>query len=176
MTILKKPTISGKIVSFLKIVGEIQQLVRKRSQKINYDVVLHYISIPICPLLFPKFCPIKKHKKSLRNCRYLVKNDPHRLSNFLQTHIFWNFDHISRIYNQINYTNIWFPKVIIILIMTAQVLFSMFFPKKTRNLMPLRLLTDFQFRIKLILANEVTWLHSKSTRNFMHSLFSTLWV
>ena len=31
------------------------------------------------------------------------ENDSHRLSNFLQTHIFWNFDHISRIYNQTNY-------------------------------------------------------------------------
>ena len=64
------------------------------------------------------------------------ENDSHRLSNFLQTHIFWNFDHISRIYNQINYRNIWFPKVIIILIMTAQVLFLMRFPKKTRTLLP----------------------------------------
>ena len=43
------------------------------SQKINYDVVLHYISIPICPLLFPKFWPIQKNKKTLKNCRYLVK-------------------------------------------------------------------------------------------------------
>ena len=28
-----------------------------------------------------------------------------RLSNFLQTHIFWKFAHISRTYNQINYKN-----------------------------------------------------------------------
>ena len=61
------------------------------------------------------------------------ENDSHRLSDFLQTHIFWNFDHISRIYNQINYRNIWFPKVIIILIIMAQVLFfNVFF-----SLMPL---------------------------------------
>ena len=45
LTIFKKPTISGKIVSFLKIVGEIQQLVQKRSQQINYDVILHYTSL-----------------------------------------------------------------------------------------------------------------------------------
>ena len=52
------------------------------------------------------------------------------LSNFLQTHIFWNFDNTSRIYKQISYSNIWFPKVIIILIMTAQVLFfNVFFEK-----------------------------------------------
>ena len=55
------------------------------------------------------------------------ENNSPRLSIFLQTHIFWNFDHISRICNQINYRNIWFPKVKIILIMTAQVLFSIFF-------------------------------------------------
>ena len=66
------------------------------------------------------------------------KNDSRCLSNFSQTHVFWNFDHISRTCNQINYTNIWFAKVIIILIMAAQVLFfSMFFPKKTRTLMSL---------------------------------------
>ena len=34
-TISKKTIISGKIVGFLKFVGEIQQLVRKRSQKNN---------------------------------------------------------------------------------------------------------------------------------------------
>ena len=33
---------------------------RKRSRKINYDVILHYISLPIYPLHFPKFCPIQK--------------------------------------------------------------------------------------------------------------------
>ena len=58
------------------------------------------------------------------------ENDSRRLSYFLQTHIFWNFDHISRIYNQINYRNIWFPNVIIALTMTAQVLLSMFFFSK----------------------------------------------
>ena len=66
------------------------------------------------------------------------ENDSLCLSNFLQTHIFWKFDHISRTYNQINYRSIWFAKVIVILIMKTQVLFSMFFPKKTRTLTPLR--------------------------------------
>ena len=59
---------------FLKTVGEIQQLVRKRSLKIYYDVILHYISLPICPLHFPKFCPIQK-QKTLRSCWYLVKTN-----------------------------------------------------------------------------------------------------
>ena len=55
----------------------------------------------------------------------------------LQAHIFRNFDHISRIYNQINYRNIWCPKIIIIFIITAQVLFFIVF-WKTRTLMLLR--------------------------------------
>ena len=47
--------------------------------------------------------------------KWQFENDSCRLSNFWQTHIFWNFDQISRIYNQFNYRNIWFSKVIIIL-------------------------------------------------------------
>ena len=65
------------------------------------------------------------------------KNGSRCLSNFLQSHIFWNFDHISGNGNQINYRDIWFTKVIIILTMTAQALFSMFLSKKTSTLMPL---------------------------------------
>ena len=42
--IFSRTLISRKIIGFMKIVGEIQQLVRKRSQKINYDVILHYTS------------------------------------------------------------------------------------------------------------------------------------
>ena len=61
------------------------------------------------------------------------ENDSFRLSNFLQTHIFWKFDHISRTYNQINYRNVWFPKVIIILIMTAQALFFNAFSEKDQH-------------------------------------------
>ena len=66
------------------------------------------------------------------------ENDSRRLSYFLQTHIFWNFDHISRIYNQINYRNIWFPNVIIILTWRHKCFFQcFFFPKENRTLMPL---------------------------------------
>ena len=57
--IKKTPTILPEIVGFLKIVGKIQ-LVRKRSEKINFDVILHYISFPPYPLHFSKFCPIQK--------------------------------------------------------------------------------------------------------------------
>ena len=85
-----------------------------------------YLSIALSKIL--------PHSKTIKNAKKLSvfgENDSRRLSNFLQTHIFWNFDHISRIYNQINYRNIWFPKVIIILIMTAQALFfNVFFQKR----------------------------------------------
>ena len=54
-----KKTILAEIVGFLKIVSEIQQLVQKRSQKIHYEVILHYILLPICPLHFPKFFHIQ---------------------------------------------------------------------------------------------------------------------
>ena len=35
---------------------------------------------------------------------------------------------------------------------------------------------DFQFRIKLILAHNVTQFHSKSTKSSIHSLISILWI
>ena len=59
-TNFKKPTILPEIIRFFKIVGKIQNLVQKRSQKINYNILLHYISLPIYPLHFPKLCPIQK--------------------------------------------------------------------------------------------------------------------
>ena len=49
-----------EIVGFLKTVGEIQQLVRKSSQKINYNVILDCISLSFDPLHIPKFYPIQK--------------------------------------------------------------------------------------------------------------------
>ena len=58
------------------------------------------------------------------------KNDSRCWSNFFETHIYWNFDHISKTFHQINYSDIWFAKVIIILIMTAEGLsFDVFFKK-----------------------------------------------
>ena len=50
--IKKKTTILPENVGFLKIVGEIQWLLRKRPQKNYQDVILHYISLPIYPLYF----------------------------------------------------------------------------------------------------------------------------
>ena len=97
---------------------------RKRSQKINYNVILHYISLS-------KILPHSKTIKSFKKLSVFGENGSRRLSIFLQTHIFRNFVHISRINNQINYRNIWFPKVIKILIMTTQMLFfNVFFSEK----------------------------------------------
>ena len=88
-----------------------------------------YLSIALSKIL--------PHSKTIKNAKKLSvfgENDSRRLSNFLQTHIFWNFDHISRICNQINYRNIWFPKVIIILTMTTQVLSFNVFSEKDLHL------------------------------------------
>ena len=58
--ISKNRNILPEIIGFFKIVAEIQQLVWKRSQKINSDVILHYTSLPIYPFHFPNFRPIPK--------------------------------------------------------------------------------------------------------------------
>ena len=129
----KKLTMLPKTVGFSKIVDEIQQVVRKRSQKIHYDVIcitFHFLFIH-CP--FQNSASFKNNSKTKTK-----KNGSCCLFNFLQTQIFWKFYHISRTYNQINYRNIWFAKLTRILIMMAQVhLFDIFFSKKAHTLMPL---------------------------------------
>ena len=50
-----------------------------------------------------KILPYLKTIKNAKKLSVFGENNPCRVSNFLQTHTFWNFDHISRIYNQINY-------------------------------------------------------------------------
>ena len=82
-------------------------------------------------------------------------NDSRRFSIFLQTHIFWNFDYISRIYNQINYRNIWFPKVIRIFIITALVLFLCFFSEKDPHHSAVE-----PFNLKILDLYLETWLYS----------------
>ena len=97
------------------------------------------------------------------------KSDSRRLSNFLQTHIFRKFDHISRTYNQISYRNIWFAKVIIINIMMTQVLFSIFFSKKTRTLMPLSKRAYFNQLLRAVPARSALfekWNAFFYTKNF----------
>ena len=135
--------ISGKIVDFLKFVGKIQQLVRKRSQKNNYDVICIRFHFPFihCKHL------VQKQQKTLGKCRYLIKNNSLRLSNFLQTHVFETLIIFRVTNNQINYRNICFAKVVTIFIMTARVLFfhfCFFFSKKTRTLMTLRLIPPYK--------------------------------
>ena len=90
-----------------------QELVRKRSLYIT-----SYLSIALSKIL--------PHSKTIRNAKKLSlfgENDSRRLSTFLQTHNFWRSGHISRIYNEIKYKNIWLAKLTIILIMMAQVSF-----------------------------------------------------
>ena len=126
----KNCQISGKIVSFSKIVGEIQQLVRKFSQKTNLQC---NFSLYFTSYLSIAFSKIQSHSKIIKNAKKLSvfgENDFRRWSNFLQIHIFWKFDHISRAYNQNNHRNIWFSKVTLILIMMTLVLFfDSFFEK-----------------------------------------------
>ena len=99
---------------------------------LRHNFALHftsYLSIALSKIL--------PHPKTIKNAKKLSvfgEKDSRRLSNFLQTHIFWNFDHISRICNQINYRNIWFPRLIIILLITAQVLFFNVFSEKDPHL------------------------------------------
>ena len=69
---IKKKKKLPEVVNFLKFVGEIQQLVRKHSQKNNQDVSLHYISLPIYPFHFSKFrVKIKVRRKILKAWSYL---------------------------------------------------------------------------------------------------------
>ena len=53
-----------------------------------------------------KILPYIKTIKNAKKLSVFRENDSRRLSNFLETHIFWKFDHFSRTYNQIKYTNI----------------------------------------------------------------------
>ena len=96
-----------------------------------------YFALHFTSYLYIELSKILPHSKTIKNGKKLsvfAENDSRRLSNFLQTHIFWKFDHISRNYNQINCRNIWFAKVTIIPIMMAQVLFFHVFFEKDSHL------------------------------------------
>ena len=95
---------------------------------------MHYISLPTYPLHFPKILAHSKTIKNAEKLSILGQNNSRRLSNFLETRIFWKFDHISRIYNQIIKRNIRFAQVTIILIMIEQVLFLDIFSEKDPHL------------------------------------------
>ena len=101
-------------------------------KQLGHNFALHfttYLSIALSKIL-----PHSKTIKSAKKLLLFGKNDCCRLSNFSRTHTFLNFDHISGTYNQINCMNIWFAKVIIILIMAAQVLFFDVFSEKDPHL------------------------------------------
>ena len=105
------------IDGFLKIVVQLQAIVRFNSN------------------LSTTFSRILTHSKTIQNTKKLSVSDKYdscRLSNFLQAHIFWNFDYISRTYNWIYYRTLWFAKLITILIRPIQVLiFDIFSEKET---------------------------------------------
>ena len=127
-----------------------QQLVWKRLQR---NFALQFTSY--LPIALFKILPYSKTIISAKKLSIFSENYSRCLSNFLQTHIFWNFGHVSRICYIIDYRNIWFAKVIIILIMTAQVLSRCFFPPtKTSILMPLSSLLLKYFCY-------VTWFHER---------------
>ena len=56
----QKSTILTEIVGFLKTAIKLQLIAQNLSRKSNLDMILHYISLPIYQLNFPKFCPIQK--------------------------------------------------------------------------------------------------------------------
>ena len=75
----------------------------------------------------------------LRNCWYLVKTSLTVYLIFHKVNFFETLIIFSESNYQFNYRDIWFPKVIIILIITAKVLFfNVFFQKKTSTLITLR--------------------------------------
>ena len=106
-----------------------------REKQLWCNFALHFTSY--LSIALSKMLPHLKVIKYGNKLSVFRENDSHCLSNFLHTHICWNFDHIFRIYNQINYRIIWFGKVIIILTSRHKCCFSMLFPKKTHTLMPL---------------------------------------
>ena len=78
----KNQQFPAKLSGFFVFVGEMQQLVQKRSQKkkLGRKCTLHftfYLSIALSKIL--------PHSKTVKNTK---KNDPGCLSNFLQTRIF----------------------------------------------------------------------------------------
>ena len=115
-----------------------------------------YLSLALSKILL--------HSKTIKNAKKLSvfgESDFHCLSDFLQTHIFWKFDHIGRTYNQINYSNMWFPKETRTPIMMVQVLFyDIFFSKKTRSLMLLSR-REFMKSVSIGILISIFWLKTK---------------
>ena len=96
------------------------------------NFALHFTSC--LSIALSKILPYWKTIKNTKKLSVFGENDSRRLSNYLQTHNFWKFDHIFRTCNETNYRNIWFAKVTIILIMMVQVLFFNIFSVKYPHL------------------------------------------
>ena len=148
--------ILSKIVGFLKFVSKIRQLLQKcvHRKLVRTNLALHfasYLSIALSKTqLYWKI--IKNAKKEL----VFRKSDPRRLSNFLQAHMFWKSDYISRTSNRISYRNTWFEKVIVIL-------FRFFFSKKTRTLIlpSIELISSTEFNSSLSISFLFNHLNSR---------------
>ena len=69
----------------------------------NAKLRSNYFTVDVS-VLANVFCQLYNFARNKKKRQVLVfgKNDSCSLSNFLQTQIFLNFDHISRTYNQIN--------------------------------------------------------------------------
>ena len=100
----KKMTILPEIVGFFE---NCRRNTRASTEKFTENSLqpkfaLHFTSY--LSIALSKILPNSKKKKKKKNAKKLLvfcENDSCRLSKFLQTHIFWNFDYISRIYNQL---------------------------------------------------------------------------
>ena len=96
----------------------------------------------------------------LRSSWYLVKTTLAVYLTFYKLIFFWNLYHIFRICNEINNRNIWFPKVIIILIMTAQAFFFNVFSEKAPHLNAIKQLTLLSNNLALTSYLSGTYLES----------------
>ena len=131
-TIFKEPTIWRNTATSTETFTE--NLLRSNFA-LNFT---SYLSIALSRIL--------THSKTIKNAKKLSvfgENDSRCLSTFLQSHIFWKFDHISRTCNRINCRNIWFAKVTIILNMMTQVLFFDTFSEKDSHLNPAEFIVLF---------------------------------
>ena len=95
-------------------ISKSQQFCLKCSQKKQLGCNFPLCCTSYLSIALSKIVPHSKTRKNAKKMSVFGKNGSRRLSNSLQTYIFWKFHHISRTDNQISYNNIWFAKVAII--------------------------------------------------------------
>ena len=114
----QRVVLNERVFSWTKLTAWLPQQIRKTAaitETITKITAITNYGISYLSIALSKSLP---HSKAIKNAKKLSafgKNDYHCSSKFLQIIIFWKFDHICRIYNQISYKDIWFAKVIIIL-------------------------------------------------------------